>query len=110
MKAWKICASPRACPAVATWTRRSRSAEFGELGLCGLVGLERHGDQRPRGPGRIDGIAPYSATVAISEVREFDQTDVPDFTGALNSRLEAYGAPGTVHPANLYEAQRRLGR
>ncbi|GGT20077.1 hypothetical protein GCM10010271_23900 [Streptomyces kurssanovii] len=59
---------------------------------------------------RIDGIAPYSATVAVSEVREFDQTDVPDFTGALNSRLEAYGAPGAVHPVNLYEAQRRLGR
>ncbi|MGW7284796.1 glycosyl hydrolase family 28-related protein [Streptomyces sp. NPDC054847] len=59
---------------------------------------------------RIDGIAPYSATVAISEVREFDQTDVPDFAGPLNSRLEAYGAPGAVHPANLYEAQRRLGR
>jgi hypothetical protein len=58
---------------------------------------------------RIDGIAPYSATVAISEVREFDQTDVPDFTGVLNSRLEAYGSPGAVHPVNLYEAQRRLG-
>ncbi|MGW3627505.1 glycosyl hydrolase family 28-related protein [Streptomyces sp. NPDC000880] len=57
---------------------------------------------------KIDGIAPYSATVAISTVREFDQIDVPDFKGSLNSRLEAYGAPGAVHPRNLYEAQRAL--
>ncbi|MEU0370395.1 glycosyl hydrolase family 28-related protein [Streptomyces sp. NPDC006283] len=57
---------------------------------------------------KIDEVAPYSATVAISTVREFDQTDVPDFTGALNSRLEAYGSPGAVRPANLYEAQRAL--
>ncbi|MCX4584431.1 glycosyl hydrolase family 28-related protein [Streptomyces sp. NBC_01481] len=59
---------------------------------------------------KIDEIAPYSATVAISTVREFDQTDVPDFGGALNSRLEAYGMPGAVHPRNLYEAQRELTR
>ncbi|MGW2558444.1 glycosyl hydrolase family 28-related protein [Streptomyces sp. NPDC001514] len=59
---------------------------------------------------RIDGIAPYSATVGISAVREFDQIDVPDFTGALNSRIEAYGSPGAVRPRNLYEAQRTLGR
>ncbi|MEU3917975.1 glycosyl hydrolase family 28-related protein [Streptomyces sp. NPDC029004] len=59
---------------------------------------------------KIDEIAPYSATVAISTVREFDQTDVPDFGGALNSRLEAYGSPGAVHPRNLYEAQRALRR
>ncbi|MGW7366982.1 glycosyl hydrolase family 28-related protein [Streptomyces sp. NPDC054841] len=57
---------------------------------------------------RIDGIAPYSATVGISTVREFDQTDVPDFTGELNSRIEAYGSPGAVRPRNLYEAQREL--
>ncbi|MGW1882174.1 glycosyl hydrolase family 28-related protein [Streptomyces sp. NPDC001970] len=57
---------------------------------------------------RIDGIAPYSATVGISTVREFDQIDVPDFTGALNSRIEAYGSPGAVRPRNLYEAQRAL--
>lgn len=57
---------------------------------------------------KIDGIAPYSATVGISTVREFDQIDVPDFKGSLNSRLEAYGAPGAVHPRNLYEAQRAL--
>lgn len=55
---------------------------------------------------RIDGLAPYSATVGISEVREFGQTDVPDFTGDLHSRLEAYGTPEAVRPANLYEAQR----
>ncbi|MGW1492437.1 glycosyl hydrolase family 28-related protein [Streptomyces sp. NPDC002402] len=59
---------------------------------------------------KIDEIAPYSATVAISTVREFDQTDVPDFRGALNSRLEMYGSPGAVHPRNLYEAQRALRR
>ncbi len=59
---------------------------------------------------RIDTIAPYSATVGISEVREFDQTDVPDFTGPLHSRLEAYGCPTSVHPPNLYEAQRALTR
>ncbi|MEU2433439.1 glycosyl hydrolase family 28-related protein [Streptomyces sp. NPDC007861] len=57
---------------------------------------------------RIDGIAPYSATVGISTVREFDQTDVPDFAGELNSRIEAYGSPGAVHPRNLHEAQRAL--
>ncbi|WP_327355201.1 glycosyl hydrolase family 28-related protein [Streptomyces sp. NBC_01304] len=57
---------------------------------------------------KLDEIAPYSATVAISTVREFDQTDVPDFTGALHSRTEAYGSPGGVRPLNLYEAQRGL--
>ncbi|NBE51517.1 glycosyl hydrolase family 28-related protein [Streptomyces boluensis] len=59
---------------------------------------------------KIDGIAPYSATVAISEVREFDQIDVPDFTGELHARVEAYGRPGGVWPGNLYEAQRALRR
>ncbi|MFD8642294.1 glycosyl hydrolase family 28-related protein [Streptomyces zaomyceticus] len=59
---------------------------------------------------KIDTIAPYSATVGISEVREFDQTDVPDFTGDLHARVEAYGSPGSVRPRNLYEAQRELGR
>lgn len=59
---------------------------------------------------KIDEIAPYSATVAISTVREFNQTDVPDFKGSLNSRLEAYGQPGGIRPANLYEAQRDLRR
>ncbi len=55
---------------------------------------------------RIDGIAPYSATVGISEVREFGRIDVPDFTGDLNTRLEAYGRPEAVRRANLYAAQR----
>ncbi|GLF99732.1 glycosyl hydrolase family 28-related protein [Streptomyces yaizuensis] len=55
---------------------------------------------------RIDGVAPWSATVAISTVREFDQVDRPDFTGPLNARLEAYGAPGGVLPFNLHQAQR----
>ncbi|MFH9582232.1 glycosyl hydrolase family 28-related protein [Streptomyces globisporus] len=55
---------------------------------------------------KIDGLAPYSATVGINEVREFGQIDVPDFTGDLRTRLEAYGSPETVRPANLYEAQR----
>ncbi|MFG2872810.1 glycoside hydrolase family 55 protein [Streptomyces sp. NPDC048338] len=59
---------------------------------------------------RIDTIAPYSATVGISEVREFDQIDVPDFAGDLHTRLEAYGAPGAVRPRNLYEAQRKVRR
>ncbi|MFF5976706.1 glycosyl hydrolase family 28-related protein [Streptomyces sp. NPDC012769] len=57
---------------------------------------------------KLDTVAPYSATVGISEVREFDQTDVPDFAGELHARLEAYGAPGAVRPRNLYEAQRRF--
>ncbi|WP_371554282.1 glycoside hydrolase family 55 protein [Streptomyces longwoodensis] len=55
---------------------------------------------------RIDGLASYSATVGINEVREFDQTDVPDFDGDLHSRLELYGTSGVVRPRNLYEAQR----
>ncbi|WP_406452975.1 glycoside hydrolase family 55 protein [Streptomyces sp. NBC_00876] len=58
---------------------------------------------------RIDGLAPYSATVGVSEVTESDQTDVPDFTGDLHTRLEAYGTPGAVRPANLHDAQRALG-
>lgn len=57
---------------------------------------------------RIDGLAPYSATVGISEVTEFDQIDVPDFTGDLHTRLEEYGTPEAVWPPNLYEAQRAL--
>ncbi|WP_329208708.1 glycoside hydrolase family 55 protein [Streptomyces sp. NBC_00683] len=59
---------------------------------------------------RIDGLAPYSATVGISEVTEFDQIDVPDFTGDLHTRLEAYGTPEAVRPRNLYQAQRDLTR
>ncbi|MDQ0794879.1 glycosyl hydrolase family 28-related protein [Streptomyces sp. B1I3] len=59
---------------------------------------------------RIDGLAPYSATVGISEVREFDQIDVPDFAGDLHSRIEAYGSPESVRPANLYDAQRAMMR
>ncbi|WP_078876994.1 glycosyl hydrolase family 28-related protein [Streptomyces sp. 150FB] len=57
---------------------------------------------------KIDGIAPYSATVGISEVTEFDQIDVPDFEGELHARTEHYGAPEAVGPRNLYEAQRDL--
>lgn len=57
---------------------------------------------------KIDNLAPYSATVAIDEVREFDQIDVSDFTGDLHTRLELYGAPDAVRPRNLYEAQRGL--
>ncbi|MFF5427075.1 MULTISPECIES: glycosyl hydrolase family 28-related protein [unclassified Streptomyces] len=57
---------------------------------------------------KLDTVAPYSATVGISEVREFDQIDVPDFTGALHARVEAYGRPESVRPRNLYEAQRAL--
>ena len=58
---------------------------------------------------RIDEVAPSSATVGISTVRDFGQIDKPDFTGPLNSRLESYGSPA-VEPPNLYEAQRRLRR
>ncbi|MFJ8362293.1 glycosyl hydrolase family 28-related protein [Streptomyces sp. NPDC093984] len=57
---------------------------------------------------KIDGLAPYSATVGINEVTEFDQIDVPDFTGDLHSRLELYGTTDAVRPRNLYEAQRGL--
>ncbi|MER8071457.1 glycosyl hydrolase family 28-related protein [Streptomyces sp. NPDC094034] len=57
---------------------------------------------------KIDEIAPYSVTAGISEVREFDQIDVPDFQGELHTRLEAYGSPGDLRPRNLYEAQREL--
>ncbi|MEV0092245.1 glycosyl hydrolase family 28-related protein [Streptomyces sp. NPDC050738] len=59
---------------------------------------------------RIDGLAPWSASVGISTVTEFDQIDVPDFTGDLHTRLEAYGAPESVHPQNLHDAQRALRR
>ncbi|MFG3321072.1 glycosyl hydrolase family 28-related protein [Streptomyces sp. NPDC048171] len=59
---------------------------------------------------RIDGLAPWSATVGINEVREFDQIDVPDFAGDLHTRLELYGTTDAVRPRNLYEAQRGLGR
>ncbi|MFJ8664226.1 glycosyl hydrolase family 28-related protein [Streptomyces sp. NPDC093600] len=59
---------------------------------------------------KIDTVAPYSATVGISEVREFDQIDVPDFTGDPHARVEAYGSPGAVRPRNLYEAQRKVRR
>ncbi|MEU9333831.1 glycosyl hydrolase family 28-related protein [Streptomyces sp. NPDC048290] len=55
---------------------------------------------------KIDGLAPWSATVGINEVREFDQIDVPDFQGDLHSRLELYGTTDTVRPRNLYDAQR----
>jgi hypothetical protein len=41
-------------------------------------------------------------------VTEFDQIDVPDFTGDLHSRLELYGTTDVVRPRNLYEAQRDL--
>ncbi|GGT36996.1 glycosyl hydrolase family 28-related protein [Streptomyces chromofuscus] len=57
---------------------------------------------------KIDGLAPCSATVGINQVREFDQIDVPDFTGDLNSRLELYGTTDAVRPRNLYRAQRDL--
>ncbi|WP_069886455.1 glycosyl hydrolase family 28-related protein, partial [Streptomyces luteocolor] len=57
---------------------------------------------------KIDGLAPYSATVGINAVREFDQIDVPDFTGDLHARLELYGTTDGVRPRNLHEAQRSL--
>ncbi|MEV5527802.1 glycosyl hydrolase family 28-related protein [Streptomyces prunicolor] len=57
---------------------------------------------------KIDQLAPYSATVGIDTVTEFDQIDVPDFTGDLHARLELYGTTGVVRPRNLYEAQREL--
>ncbi|WHT19253.1 glycosyl hydrolase family 28-related protein [Crossiella sp. CA-258035] len=56
---------------------------------------------------KIDHVAPYSATVGISEVTEFGQIDKPDFTGPLNSRIESYGNPA-VNPPNLHRAQREL--
>lgn len=59
---------------------------------------------------KIDALAPYSATVGVNEVTEFDQIDVPDFTGELHTRLELYGSAHAVRPPNLYEAQRRLVR
>jgi len=57
---------------------------------------------------KIDGLAPYSATIGVNEVTEFDQTDVPDFTGDLHARLELYPTTDEVRPRNLYEAQREL--
>ncbi|MFF2847107.1 glycosyl hydrolase family 28-related protein [Streptomyces sp. NPDC058001] len=57
---------------------------------------------------KIDGLAPWSATVGVNEVTEFDQIDVPDFTGDLNARLELYGTTDEVRPRNLYDAQRDL--
>jgi hypothetical protein len=46
--------------------------------------------------------------VGLNTVTEFDQIDVPDFTGDLHARLELYGTTGVVRPRNLYEAQREL--
>ncbi|MGW0795032.1 glycosyl hydrolase family 28-related protein [Streptomyces sp. NPDC002692] len=60
------------------------------------------------GLAKIDGLAPYSATVGVNACTEFDQIDVPDFTGDLHSRLELYGTTDVVRPRNLYEAQRDL--
>ncbi|MER5503780.1 glycosyl hydrolase family 28-related protein [Streptomyces sp. NPDC002766] len=57
---------------------------------------------------KLDGLAPYSATVGLDTVTDFDQTDVPDFTGDLHSRLELYPTTNTVRPSNLFEAQRNL--
>ncbi|MFF4802650.1 glycosyl hydrolase family 28-related protein [Streptomyces sp. NPDC001351] len=57
---------------------------------------------------KIDGLAPYSATVGVNEVTEFDQMDVPDFTGDLHARLELYPTTNEVRPRNLYQAQREL--
>ncbi|MGW3312340.1 glycosyl hydrolase family 28-related protein [Streptomyces sp. NPDC001073] len=57
---------------------------------------------------KLDQLAPYSATVGLNTVTEFDQIDVPDFTGDLHTRLELYGTTDVVRPRNLYEAQRRL--
>ncbi|MEU7061945.1 glycosyl hydrolase family 28-related protein [Streptomyces sp. NPDC046197] len=59
---------------------------------------------------KIDGLAPYSATVGVGQVTEFDQIDVPDFTGDLHGRLELYGTTDAVRPRNLHEAQRELLR
>ncbi|MFF4153354.1 glycosyl hydrolase family 28-related protein [Streptomyces sp. NPDC001651] len=59
---------------------------------------------------RLDGLAPYSATVGLNEVSEFSQIDVPDFTGDLHARLELYGTTDVVRPRNLYDAQRALPR
>ncbi|MEU5314548.1 glycosyl hydrolase family 28-related protein [Streptomyces sp. NPDC021562] len=59
---------------------------------------------------RLDGLAPYSATVGLNTVTDFDQIDVPDFTGDLHSRLDLYGTWDAVRPRNLYEAQRALSR
>lgn len=55
---------------------------------------------------KLDGLAPYSATVGLNTVTESDQIDVPDFTGDLHSRLELYGTTDVVRPRNLHEAQR----
>ncbi|MER6207799.1 glycosyl hydrolase family 28-related protein [Streptomyces sp. NPDC001642] len=57
---------------------------------------------------KLDQLAPYSATVGLNTVTEFDQIDVPDFTGDLHTRLELYGTTDVVRPRNLYEAQQRL--
>ncbi|WP_238431341.1 glycoside hydrolase family 55 protein [Streptomyces cavernae] len=59
---------------------------------------------------KIDGLAPYSATVGLNACTEFDQIDVPDFTGDLHSRLELYPTTDVVRPRNLYDAQRELTR
>ncbi|MFD7392554.1 glycosyl hydrolase family 28-related protein [Streptomyces sp. NPDC059852] len=59
---------------------------------------------------RLDGLAPYSATVGLNEVSEFGQIDVPDFTGDLHTRLELYGTTDVVRPRNLHDAQRALAR
>jgi hypothetical protein len=56
---------------------------------------------------RIDQVAPCSATVGISTVRDFGQIDRPDFAGPLQSKLESYGTTA-ITPPNLHRAQRGL--
>ena len=91
--------------------RHGGDASAGPLYGGALHALERHRDERAGGADKIDGVAPYSATVGIAEVREFDQIDVPDFTGplALTAGVVRF-SPAPYGPRNLYEAQRALGR
>jgi hypothetical protein len=86
--------------------------EFAALGVGPLM-VKVHQELRTtRGAAvglmKIDQLAPYSATVGLNTVTEFDQIDVPDFTGDLHTRLELYADPHPVLPRNLHEAQREL--
>jgi Pectate lyase superfamily protein len=58
---------------------------------------------------KIDDVAPFSATVGISEVTPFGQIDKADFAPPLNSVLASYGTPG-ITPPDLHAAQVELRR
>ncbi|MCP9208440.1 glycoside hydrolase family 55 protein [Streptomyces cucumeris] len=56
---------------------------------------------------KIDDVAPYSATVGVSQMSRSGPAGRPVFGGPLHARL-AYDGDTSLRPSNLYEAQRAL--